>query len=77
MKAADTSALVSAFASWHEKHEAALAALAGEVRLIEFGGAAHDALVVATAAYVGAVLASCDGPAAPIYERYGVQTRVL
>jgi predicted nucleic acid-binding protein len=35
MKAADTSAVVAAFASWHEKHEPALAALDSAVRLIE------------------------------------------
>ena len=35
MKAADTSAVVAAFASWHESHEAARRALDGEPRLIE------------------------------------------
>jgi predicted nucleic acid-binding protein len=35
MKAADTSAVVAAFASWHEHHESARRALDGEVRLIE------------------------------------------
>ena len=35
MKAADTSIVVAAFASWHEHHEAARRALDGGVRLIE------------------------------------------
>ena len=35
MKAADTSLLVAAFASWHEYHESARAALDRGVRLIE------------------------------------------
>lgn len=35
MKAADTSLVVAAFASWHESHEAARRALDGELRLIE------------------------------------------
>ncbi len=35
MKAADTSAVVAAFASWHEHHESARRALDGAVRLIE------------------------------------------
>lgn len=35
MKAADTSLVVAAFASWHEKHEAARRAVDGELRLIE------------------------------------------
>lgn len=35
MKAADTSLVVAAFASWHESHEAARGALDGGVRLIE------------------------------------------
>lgn len=35
MKAADTSLLVAAFASWHEHHESARAALDRGVRLIE------------------------------------------
>jgi predicted nucleic acid-binding protein len=35
MKAADTSLVVAAFASWHERHEAARRALDGGVRLIE------------------------------------------
>lgn len=35
MKAADTSVVVAAFASWHEHHEAARRALDGGVRLIE------------------------------------------
>ena len=133
MKAADTSALVAAFASWHEKHQAAHAALSGDVRIIDHcaletysvltrlpaphrappdlvrqflrersskpylrltasayrsfvlrlpdqnvaGGAAYDALVAATAAQAGAVLISCDGRAAPIYERYGVRIELL
>ena len=40
MKAADTSVVVAAFASWHESHEAARRALDGGLRLVE-----HCALV--------------------------------
>lgn len=35
MKAADTSVVVAAFASWHEQHEAARRVLDGGVRLID------------------------------------------
>jgi predicted nucleic acid-binding protein len=35
MKAADTSIIVAAFASWHERHESARAALAAGVRLVD------------------------------------------
>lgn len=35
MRAADTSLVVAAFASWHERHEAARRALDGGLRLIE------------------------------------------
>ncbi|HEY2967986.1 MAG TPA: type II toxin-antitoxin system VapC family toxin [Casimicrobiaceae bacterium] len=35
MKAADTSVVIAAFASWHESHEAARRALDGGLRLIE------------------------------------------
>lgn len=35
MKAADTSLVVAAFASWHESHDAARRALDADVRLIE------------------------------------------
>ena len=35
MKAADTSLVVAAFASWHESHEAARRALDGGLRLVE------------------------------------------
>ena len=35
MTAADTSLVVAAFASWHERHEAARRALDGGVRLVE------------------------------------------
>ena len=35
MKAADTSMVIAAFASWHESHEAARRALDGGLRLIE------------------------------------------
>ena len=35
MKAADTSVVVAAFASWHENHEAARRALDGGLRLVE------------------------------------------
>ncbi len=41
------------------------------------GGAAYDALVAATAAHAGAELVSCDRRALPVYERYGVRTRML
>ena len=35
MKAADTSLVIAAFASWHENHEAARRALDGGLRLVE------------------------------------------
>ncbi len=133
MKAADTSLVIAAFASWHEGHEAARRALDGGLRLIEHcaletysvltrlppphrasavvvrdfietrfprpflrlsakayrdfvlglpaqgvsGGATYDALVAATAAGCGAELVTCDRRALPVYERYGVRTRLL
>lgn len=133
MKAADTSLVIAAFASWHESHEAARRALDGGLRLIEHcaletysvltrlppphrisgavvrdflaarfpqpflrlgeqaykdfilglpghgvtGGGAYDALVAATAAGHRTVLVTCDRRAVPVYERYGVRTRVL
>lgn len=133
MKTADTSLVIAAFASWHEKHAAACDVLDKGVRLVEHcaletysvltrlpaphrapadlvrqflrdqfprpylrlsvsayrsfllqlpdreiaGGGAYDALVAATAAHAGAELLSCDRRAAPIYERYGVRTRLI
>ena len=133
MKAADTSVVVAAFASWHEKHEAARRALDEGLKLIEHcaletysvltrlppphrapgdvvrdfiaarfpgallrlsardyrkfvpelprhditGGAAYDALVSATAAAHSAELVTCDRRAVPVYERYGVRSRIL
>ena len=133
MKAADTSLVIAAFASWHERHEAARRALDAGLRLIEHcaletysvltrlppphrtsgvivrdfletrfpqpflrlnaqtykdfilglhdhgvtGGAAYDALVAATAASCGAELVTCDRRALPVYERYGIRTRLL
>lgn len=133
MKAADTSVVIAAFASWHEKHDAARRALDEGLRLIEqcsletysvltrlppphrvsgdvvrdfiaarftapflgiaardyrrflfelpehaiTGGAAYDALVAATAAAHSAELVTCDRRAAPVYERYGVRSRML
>jgi predicted nucleic acid-binding protein len=133
LKAADTSLVVAAFASWHESHEAARRALDGGLRLIEHcaletysvltrlpsphrtsgtvvrdfletrfpqpflrlsaraykdfilglpdhgvaGGVAYDALVAATAADCGAELVTCDRRALPVYERYGLRTRLL
>ena len=133
MKAADTSLVVAAFASWHEHHEPARRALDGGLRLIEHcaletysvltrlppphrssgavvrdfldirfpqpllrlsasayrrfllglaengvtGGAAYDALIAATAVGCKAELVTCDRRALPIYERYGVRTRLL
>ena len=133
MKAADTSLVIAAFASWHESHEVARRALNDGLRLVEHcalethcvltrlppphrasgdvvrdflmarfpqpflrlsaraykvfifglpdhgvtGGAAYDALVAATAAGCGAELVTCDRRALPIYERYGVRTRLL
>ena len=133
MKAADTSLVIAAFASWHENHEAARRALDGGLRLVEHcaletysvltrlppphrasgtvvrdfmksrfpqpflrlsalayknfilglperevaGGAAYDALVAATAAGCGAELVTCDRRALPVYERYGLRTRLL
>ena len=41
------------------------------------GGAAYDALVAATAASCGAELVTCDRRALPVYERYGIRTRLL
>jgi hypothetical protein len=41
------------------------------------GGAAYDALVVATAAASGTELVTCDRPAATVYETYGFRTRFL
>ena len=133
MKAADTSLVVAAFASWHESHEAARRALDGGLRLVEHcaletysvltrlppphrvsgelvrdflaarfaqpylrlgeqayrdfilgltdhgvsGGAAYDALVAATAAANGVELLTCDRRAVPVYERYGLQVKLL
>jgi predicted nucleic acid-binding protein len=133
VKAVDTSVVVAAFASWHEKHALARVAIEGDLRLVEHcaletysvltrlpaphraraelireflrdrfpqpflrlpaaayrsfvfhlpdhevvGGSAYDALVAATAAHAGAELISCDRRAAPIYERYGVRTRLI
>ncbi|MGH8554325.1 MAG: PIN domain-containing protein [Gammaproteobacteria bacterium] len=124
---------MAAFASWHEKHEAARRAFDAELRLIEHcsletysvltrlpppqrapgdvvrdfmavrfrapllrlsardyrrfllelpeheiaGGAAYDALVAATAAAHAAELVTCDRRAAPVYEKYGVRSRML
>ena len=133
MKAADTSLVIAAFASWHENHAAARRALDGGLQLIDHcaletysvltrlppphrtsgavvrdflearfpgpllrlsaraymdfilglpdrgvtGGAAYDALVAATAAGCGVELITCDRRALPVYERYGVRTRLL
>ena len=133
MRAADTSLVVAAFASWHESHDAARRALDSGLRLIDHcaletysvltrlppphraaasvvrdflaarfpapllrltaqayrdfllrladlgiaGGAAYDALVAATAVGNGAELVTCDRRAVPVYDRYGVRTRVL
>ncbi len=133
MKAADTSLVIAAFASWHENHAAARRALDGGLHLIDHcaletysvltrlpaphrssgavvrdflkarfpgpllrlsaqaymdfilglpdrevtGGAAYDALVAATAAGYGVELITCDRRALPVYERYGVRTRLL
>jgi predicted nucleic acid-binding protein len=130
VKAADTSTVVAAFATWHEKHELARRALDTGLHLVahcaletysvltrlpsphrvagqlvrEFiaarfpdpllqlsarqfrdfvlglaghrvtGGAAYDALVAATALAHKVDLVTCDGRAAPVYERYGVKT---
>jgi predicted nucleic acid-binding protein len=41
------------------------------------GGAAYDALIATTAARCKAELVTCDQRALPVYERYGVRTRVL
>jgi len=133
VKAADTSVVIAAFASWHEKHEAARRALDEGLGLIEHcaletysvltrlppphrahgdvvrdfiaarfpapllrlgareyrkflfelprheiaGGAAYDALVAATAAANSADLVTCDRRAAPVYERFGVRSKML
>jgi predicted nucleic acid-binding protein len=133
MIAVDTSVTVAAFASWHERHEPARQALAGDARLVahcaieaysvltrlpvphrapgvlvqEFldvqfpdspltlpareqrrlprrfvelglnGGAVYDALVALTAAHAGAPLVTCDRRALPVYQRCGVEARML
>ena len=133
MKAADTSLVIAAFASWHENHDAARRALDGGLRLIEHcaletysvltrlppphrasgglvreflaarfnqpflrlsepayrdfilglpdhginGGAAYDALVAATASASDAELMTCDRRAMPVYERYGLQVKLV
>jgi len=133
LKAADTSLVIAAFASWHVNHDAARRALDGGLRLIEHcaletysvltrlpppnrvdgrlvrdflaarfaqpflhlsepawrdfifglpehgvsGGAAYDALVAATALANGAELLSCDRRAVPVYERYGLQVKLV
>lgn len=133
MRAADTSVVIAAFASWHERHEAARRALDEGLGLIEHcaletysvltrlppphrapadvvrdfiavrfpapllrlsardykkflldlqqheiaGGAAYDALVAATAVSHSAELLTCDRRAAPVYEKYGVRSRML
>lgn len=41
------------------------------------GGAAYDALVAATAAAHSAELITCDKRAVPVYEKYGVVSRLL
>ena len=41
------------------------------------GAAAYDALVAATAAAASAELVTCDRRALPVYERYGIRTRIL
>ena len=133
MKAADTSLVVAAFASWHQGHDGARRALDGGLHLIEHcaletysvltrlppphrapgdivrdflaarfpdpllrlsasqyrvfvlglperrvvGGAAYDALVAATAIANDAELITCDRRAIPVYERFGVRSRLL
>jgi predicted nucleic acid-binding protein len=133
LKAADTSLVIAAFASWHESHDEARRALDGGLRLIEHcaletysvltrlppphrvsgalvrdflaarfaqpflrlgepawrdfifglpdhgvsGGSAYDALVAATALANGAELLSCDRRAVPVYERYGLQVKLV
>lgn len=133
MRAADTSLVVAAFASWHQGHDGARRALDGGLRLIEHcaletysvltrlppphrasgeivrdflaarfpepllrlsasqyrdfvlslpdrqiaGGAAYDALVAATAMANDAELVTCDRRAIPVYERYGIRSRLL
>lgn len=133
MRAADTSLVVAAFASWHESHDAARRALDAGLRLVDHcaletysvltrlppphraaarvvreflaarfpepllrlsqqgyrdfvmglsalgitGGAAYDALVAATAAANGAQIVTCDRRAVPVYDRYGIRTRLL
>jgi predicted nucleic acid-binding protein len=133
VKAADSSLIVAAFASWHQHHDAAREALDAGLQAIEHcaleaysvltrlppphrapadvvrdflatrfpgpylrlspkdyrrfilelpdkgiaGGAAYDAFVAATTAAHGAELFTCDRRAIPIYERYGVRSRLL
>lgn len=133
MRAADTSVVVAAFATWHEHHNAARGVLDAGLDLIEHcaletysvltrlppphrtsgivirdfiaarfprsflrlteaayrnfvlalpdytiaGGSAYDALVAATAAEHKAELVTFDRRALPVYERYGIRTRLL
>jgi predicted nucleic acid-binding protein len=85
MIAVDTSVVVAAFASWHEGHASAAAALARRPRvpahvLLETGivrGSIHDALVGATVRHAGARLLSRDRRAAPTYERVGVEYALI
>ena len=129
----DTSVVVAAFASWHESHERALAALGRQPRLVGqvaleaysvltrlpaphraapsvvsgfltanfkepvlvlspeaygdliselaqagiAGGAAHDALVAATARQAGATLLTLDQRARSIYDRLGISAEYI
>lgn len=133
MKAADTSVVVAAFATWHEHHDVARRALDAGLDLIEHcaletysvltrlppphrtsgsvvlefidarfprpflrlkeaafrnfllgladrainGGGTYDALVAATAAAHDVELMTLDRRAQPVYERYGVRSRLL
>lgn len=72
MRAADTSLVIAAFASWHQTHEPARTALDAGLRLIE-----HCALESHSVLTNDAELVTCDRRAIPVYERYGVRTIVL
>jgi predicted nucleic acid-binding protein len=89
MIAVDTSVVVAGFASWHQGHRSAAAALARAPRvpahvLVEAsarndlaGGAIYDALIAATARHAGATLLTRDQRARSIYERMKVRYEIV
>ncbi len=89
MIAVDTSVVVAAFASWHEAHRAAAAALitlpGREQRALVrvaaaaglTGGAIYDALVAGIAKHANATLLTRDRRAVPSYETIGVRYELI